>query len=51
MSKSPNGECRPANVVGCTVQIATIVTGEIENNKLQYPPEHNSRVAGGKPRA
>lgn len=49
MSKSLDGECRPASVVGCAVQIATIVTGEIENNKLQYPSKYNSGVAGGYP--
>ena len=51
MSRGPNGERRPADIVGCAVQVAKIATGEIKDTKLKYPAKHNSGVAGGKARA
>lgn len=51
MAQGPNGEKRPADVVGCAVAVAKIATGEIEDTKLKYPARHNSGVAGGKARA
>ena len=51
MSRGPNGERRPADVVGCAVNVARIATGEIPDTKLKYPARHNSGVAGGKARA
>jgi hypothetical protein len=32
MPKGPNGEKRPADVIGAAVLVAKIATGEIENN-------------------
>lgn len=51
MSKGPNGERRPADVIGCAVQVAKIATGEVQDTKLKYPAKHNSGVAGGNARA
>ena len=50
MSKGPNGEQRPADIVGCAVKIAKIAIGEAEDTKLKYPAKHNSGVAGAKAR-
>ena len=36
MPRGPNGERRPADVVGCAVTVAKIATGEIEEDL----PEH-----------
>jgi hypothetical protein len=33
MSKGPQGQRRPADVVGAAVMVARIATGEIEDNK------------------
>ena len=33
MPKGPNGERRPADVIGCAVMVMQIATGEIEDNK------------------
>ena len=51
MAQGPNGEKRPADVVGCAVTVARIATGEIEDTRLTHPAKHNSGVAGGKARA
>lgn len=51
MAQGPNGEKRPADVVGCAVAVAKIATGEIEDTRLKQPGKHNSGVAGGKARA
>ena len=42
MSKGPSGERRPADLVGMSVMIAKIATGEIEDNKK------SGRVRSGK---
>lgn len=51
MARGPNGEKRPADVVGCAVAVARIATGEAEDTHLKQPARHNSGVAGGKARA
>ncbi|MCY3803639.1 MAG: RNA-binding protein [Gammaproteobacteria bacterium] len=51
MPKGPNGEKRPADVVGCATTVAKIATGEFSENKLKCPGRHASGVAGGKARA
>ena len=33
MPKGPNGERRPADVIGGAIMVAQIATGEIEDNK------------------
>ena len=48
MPRGPNGERRPADVVGCAVHVMKIATGEIEEDL----PEHREiKVKGGKARA
>ena len=44
MPKGPKGERRPADVVGCAVQVAKIATCEIEDEGYKQP----NKVAGGK---
>ncbi|GJL80560.1 MAG: hypothetical protein DHS20C01_01940 [marine bacterium B5-7] len=49
MPKGPNGETRPADLIGAAVMVAKIATGEIEDN-----PKSNrvkSGKAGGRARA
>jgi hypothetical protein len=49
MPKGPNGERRPADVIGNAVMIAKIATGEIEDNKKSG--RVRSGQAGAKARA
>ena len=51
MPKGPNGERRPADVVGCAVTVAKIATGEIEDTRLKQPAKRKSGKASGKARA
>ena len=44
MSKGPNGERRPADVIGCAVMVAKIATGEI----VELPRRRSGRVKSGK---
>ena len=48
MPRGPNGEKRPADVVGCAVTVAKIATGEIEED---LPKNRDIKVNGGKARA
>ena len=48
MPRGPNGERRPADVVGCAVTVAKIATGEIEE---ELPENREDKVNGGKARA
>ena len=48
MSRGPNGEKRPGDVVGCAVTVAKIATGEIEED---LPKNRDGKVNGGKVRA
>ena len=45
MPKGPNGERRPADVVGCVVNVARIATGKIEDIKH---PTYPNRAKGGR---
>ena len=47
MSRGPNGERRPGDVVGCAVTVAKIATGEIEED---LPKNRDGKVNGGKAR-
>ena len=47
MPRGPNGEKRPADVVGCAVTVAKIATGEIEED---LPKNREGKVNGGKAR-
>lgn len=51
MPKGPQGQKRPADLVGNAVMIARIATGEIEDTKLTQPAKRKSGLAGGKARA
>ncbi len=44
MPRGPNGEKRPADVVGCAVAVAKIATGEI----VELSREKSGRVRSGK---
>ena len=49
MAKGPKGETRPADVIGMSVMVAKIATGEIEDN--QKSGRVRSGKAGGRARA
>jgi hypothetical protein len=50
MPKGPNGQTRPADVIGNAVHIARIATGEIEDMGLRQPAKRASGLAGAKAR-
>lgn len=50
MPRGPNGERRPADTIGCAVEIARIATGEQENTMYASPKRRNSGLAGAKAR-
>lgn len=49
--RGPKGEKRPADVIGMSVLVAKIATGEIEDNGYEQPNRVDSGRAGGKARA
>ena len=51
MPKGPNGEKRPADVVGCAVTVMRIATGEEEETGYKQPGKRKGGKAGGKARA
>jgi hypothetical protein len=51
MPKGPNGEKRPADVVGCAVLIGRIATGEIEERTAPPSGRKRSGKAGAEARA
>ena len=46
MPKGPDGQKRPADVIGAAVMVARIATGEVEDNATPADKAHHSR--GGK---
>lgn len=50
MPQGPQGQKRPADVIGNAVHIARIATGEIEDTKLKQPAKRVSGLAGAKAR-
>ena len=51
MPKGPQGQERPADVVGCAIMVAQIATGELDE-KLEHPSGKTHRAqAGGHGRA
>lgn len=50
MPQGPNGQKRPAHVVGNAVHIARIATGEIEDTALKQPAKRTSGLAGAEAR-
>ena len=51
MPKGPQGQKRPADVVGCAVHVAKIATQEIEDSGYAQPAKRKSGLAGAKVRA
>ena len=51
MPKGPQGQKRPADVIGNAVHIARIATGEEHEATLKQPAKRNSGLAGSKARA
>ena len=50
MPKGPQGQKRPADVIGNAAHIAKIATGEIEDTTLKQPAKRASGKAGAKAR-
>lgn len=50
MPKGPQGQRRPADVIGNAVHIAQIATGEIEETTLKQPAKRKSGLARAKAR-
>ncbi len=48
MPKGPQGQKRPADVVGCAIKVAKIATGEIEE---EISGKRKGGLKGGKARA
>lgn len=49
MPKGPNGEKRPADVIGAAVMVARIATGEIEDDKpADDGKDPNAKALGSK---
>ena len=51
MPKGPQGQKRPADVIGNAVHVAKIATGEIEDTKHDQPNKVRSGLAGSRARA
>ncbi len=53
MPRGPQGQKRPANVIGAAVMVAKIATGEIEDKKRDQGTDANREggLKGGKARA
>ena len=51
MPKGPQGQRRPADVIGNAVHIARIATGEEQDTALKQPAKRKSGLAGAKARA
>lgn len=51
MPKGPQGQKRPADVVGCAVTVAKIATGELEETLAEKSGRVRSGRAGGRARA
>jgi hypothetical protein len=51
MPRGPRGESRPADVIGCAINVARIATGEVEDDRYSAPGRERSGRAGSKVRA
>jgi hypothetical protein len=51
MPKGPNGERRPADVIGCAVTVGRIATGETEDDGYVVPGRKRSGMNGAKKRS
>lgn len=51
MPKGPQGQKRPADMIGAAVMVAKIATGEVEETLTEKSGRTRSGKAGGKARA
>jgi hypothetical protein len=51
MPKGPQGQKRPADVIGCAITVAKIATGELEEELEEPSGRVRSGKAGGRMRA
>ena len=51
MTKGPQGQKRPADVIGNAVTVAKIATGEAEETGYKQPAKRNGGLVGGKARS
>lgn len=51
MPKGPQGQKRPADVIGCAVKIAKIATGEVTEDTTEKEYTRKAGLIGGKARA
>ena len=51
MPRGPNGERRPADVIGCAVRVAKTATGEVKEDLGKMPGRRKSGQAGARARA
>ena len=51
MPRGPNGEKRPADVIGCAVKVMKVATGEVEEHLRKPSGKTRSGRAGAKARA
>jgi len=51
MPRGPRGEHRPADLIGCAVNVARIATGEADDDRIPATGRVRSGRAGGKARA
>ena len=51
MPKGPQGQTRPADLIGCAVAIGRIATGEAEDDRYTAPGRVRSGQAGAAVRA
>lgn len=50
MPKGPQGQKRPADTIGCAVNVARIATGEMEDTRYASQNRRKGGVAGAKAR-
>lgn len=50
MPTGPKGQKRPADTIGCAVNVAQIATGEVQETELKQPAKRKSGLAGAKAR-
>lgn len=51
MPKGPQGQKRPADVIGCAIMVAKIATGELPPDPITAPNGYAGGKRGGKARA
>ncbi len=51
MAKGPQGQTRPADVIGCAIAVARIATGEADDDQYTVAARRRSGLAGAKARS